>query len=49
MKLQLLPPLFKLFNTSTFLSSINHNSCPVLDSEEIKKQEQEDAIGKLYP
>tara|TARA_A100001035_G_scaffold183338_1_gene145973 strand:- start:119 stop:268 length:150 start_codon:yes stop_codon:yes gene_type:complete len=49
MKLQLLPPLFKLFNTSTFLSSLNQNSCPVLDAEEIKKQEQKEAIKKLYP
>ena len=49
MKRLLLPPLFKLFNKSTFLSSLNQNSCPVLDSEEIKKQEQKDAIEKLYP
>jgi len=49
LKLQLLPPLFKLFNKSTFLSSLNQNSCPVLDAEEIKKQEQKEAIEKLYP
>jgi len=49
MKRLLLTPFFKLFNKSTFLSSLNQNSCPVLDSEEIKKQEQKDAIGKLYP
>jgi len=48
MKNLLLAPLFKLFNKSTFLSSLNQNSCPVLDAEEIKKQEQKDAIRKLY-
>tara|TARA_B100001248_G_scaffold99614_1_gene74045 strand:- start:261 stop:410 length:150 start_codon:yes stop_codon:yes gene_type:complete len=45
----LLPPLFKLFNKGTFLSSLNQNSCPVLDAEEIKKQEQKEAIERLYP
>jgi len=49
LKLQLLPPLFKLFNKSTFLSSLNQNSCPVLDAEDIKKQEQKEAIERLYP
>jgi len=49
LKLQLLPPLFKLFNKSTFLSSLNQNTCPVLDAEEIKKQEQKKAIERLYP
>jgi len=49
MKLQLLPPLFKIFNKSTFLSSLNQNTCPVLDAEEIKKQEQQEAIERLYP
>jgi len=49
MKLKLLPPLFKLINKSTFLSSLNQNTCPVLDSEEIKKQEQKEAIERLYP
>ena len=38
MKLQLLPPLFKLFNKSSFFASLNQNTCPVLDAEEIKKQ-----------
>ena len=45
----LLPPLFKLFNKSTFFSSLNQNTCPVLDVEEIKKQEQKEAIDKLFP
>ena len=45
----LLPPIFKLFKKSTFFSSLNQNSCPVLDAEEIKKQEQKEAIKKLYP
>jgi len=49
LKLQLLPPLFKLFNKSTFFSSLNQNNCPVLDAEEIKKQEQKEAIERLYP
>jgi len=49
LKLQLLPPLFKLFNKSTFFSSLNQNSCPVLDAEDIKKQEQKEAIERLYP
>jgi len=49
LKLQLLPPLFKLFNKSTFFSSLNQNTCPVLDAEDIKKQEQKEAIERLYP
>jgi hypothetical protein len=49
MKRLLLAPIFKLFNKSTFLSSLSQNSCPVLDAEEIKKQEQKEAIEKLYP
>jgi len=49
MKRLLLASLFKLFKKSAFLSSLNQNSCPVLDAEEIKKQEQKDAIRKLYP
>jgi len=49
LKLQLLPPLFKLFNKSSFFASLNHNTCPILDDEEIKKQEQKEAIDKLYP
>jgi len=49
LKLQLLPPIFKLFNKSTFFSSLNQNTCPVLDAEEIKKQEQKEAIERLYP
>jgi hypothetical protein len=44
-----LAPQFKIFNKSTFLSSLNQNSCPVLDAEEIKKQEQKEAIERLYP
>jgi len=49
LKLQLLPPFFKLFNKSTFFSSLNQNTCPVLDAEEIKKQEQKESIERLYP
>tara|TARA_B100000886_G_scaffold124301_1_gene83743 strand:- start:230 stop:379 length:150 start_codon:yes stop_codon:yes gene_type:complete len=49
LKLQLLPPLFKQFNKSTFFSSLNQNTCPVLDADEIKKEEQKEAIERLYP
>ena len=49
MKRFLLPPLFKLFKKSTFLSSLNQNTCPVLDAEDVKKQEQKEAIERLYP
>jgi len=49
MKNLLLKPLFKLFKKSTFLLSLNQNSCPVLDAEDIKKQEQKEAIERLYP
>ena len=49
MKRLLLAPVFKLFNKRTFLSSLNQNSCPVLDAEEIKKKEQKKAIDKLFP
>ena len=49
MKRLLLPPLFKLFNKSSFFASLNQNTCPVLDAEEIKRQEQKEAIDKLYP
>jgi len=49
MKRLLLATVFKLFNKRTFLSSLNQNSCPVLDAEDIKKQEQKEAIERLYP
>ena len=49
MKLLLLTPIFILFKKSTFFSSLNQNTCPVYDAEEIKKQEQQEAIKKLYP
>jgi len=44
----LLTPIFKRFKKSAFFSSLNQNTCPVYDAEEIKKKEQE-AIKKLYP
>ena len=47
MKLLLLTPIFKRFKKSTFFSSLNQNTCPVYDAEEIKKQEQQKAIPKL--
>ena len=49
MKRLLLTPIFKRFKKSVFFSSLNQNSCPVYDAEEIKKKEQLEAIKKLYP
>ena len=49
MKRLLLTPIFKRFKKSVFFSSLNQNSCTVYDAEEIKKQEQQEAIKKLYP
>ena len=49
MKRLLLTPLFKRFKKSSFFSSLYQNTCPVYDAEEIKNQEQKEAINKLYP
>ena len=49
MKLFLSTPIFKTFKRRTFFSSLEQNNCPVYDTEEIKKQEQKEAIKKLYP
>ena len=49
MKCLLLTPIFKRFRKSAFFSSLNQNTCPIYDAEEIKKQEQQEAIKKLYP
>ena len=49
MKLFFLTPIFKAFKKRTFFSSLEQNNCPVYDAEEIKKQEQKEAIKKLYP
>ena len=49
MKLLLLTPIFNCFKKSTFFSSLNQNTCPIYDAEEIKKKEQQEAIRKLYP
>ena len=49
MKRILLTPLFKRFKKSLFFLSLNQNTCPVNDAEEIQKQEQKEAIEKLYP
>jgi len=49
MKRLLLTPIFKRFKKSAFFLSLYQNTCPVYDSEEIKKQEQQEAIRKLYP
>ena len=48
MKPLLLTHLFKILNRVLF-SSLNQNTCPVYDAQEIKKQEQKEAIEKLYP
>tara|TARA_B100001057_G_C22700307_1_gene891424 strand:- start:282 stop:431 length:150 start_codon:yes stop_codon:yes gene_type:complete len=49
MKGILIIPKFKSFKRSTFFSSLCQNSCPVIDAEEVNKQEQKDAIKRLYP
>ena len=49
MRSLLLTPIFKRFKKSAFFSSLNQNTCPVYDAAEIKKQEQQEAIKKLYP
>ena len=49
MKRLLLTPTYRRFKKSAFFSSLNQNNCPVCDAEEIKKQEQTEAINKLYP
>jgi len=38
MKRLLLPPIFKRFKKSAFFSSLNQNTCPVYDAEEIKNE-----------
>ena len=45
----LLTPIFKRFKKSAFFSPLNQNTCPVYDAEEIIKQQQQEAIKKLYP
>ena len=49
MRSLLLTPIFKSFKKSAFFSWLNQNTCPVYDAAEIKKQEQQEAIKKLYP
>ncbi len=39
MKRLLLTPFFKRFKKSVFFSSLNQNTCPLYDAEEIQKQE----------
>ena len=48
MKRLLLTPIFKRFKKNSFFSSLNQNTCPVNDAEEIKEQDQKEAINKLY-
>ena len=45
----LITPIFKPFKKRTFFSSLNQNTCPVYDTEDIKKKEQKEAIEKLQP
>ena len=49
MKRFLLTPIFKAFKRRTFFLSLEQNNCPIYDAEEINKQEQKEAIKKLYP
>ena len=44
----LLTSIFTNFKRRTFLSSLKHNNCAVYDAKGIKKQEQIEAIKKLY-
>ena len=48
MKRFLITPKFKAFKTRTFFSSLEQNNCPVYYDKNIKKQEQKEAIKKLY-
>ena len=47
MKRLLLTPILKRFRKSAFFSSLNQNTCPIYDTEDIKKQEQQEAIKKI--
>ena len=49
MKRFLLTPIFKNFKRRTFFSSLEQNNCPVYGAKNIKKQEQKEAIERLYP
>ena len=49
MKRLLLTPIFKRFKKRTFFLSLNQNTSPVYDTEELKKEEQKEAIERLYP
>ena len=49
MKRLLLTPIFKRFKKSAFFSSLNQNTFSLYNAAEIKKQEQQEAIKKLYP
>ena len=37
------------FKMKTFFLSLEQINCPVYEAKEIKKQEQKEAIKKLYP
>ena len=38
MKRLLLTPIFKRFNKNAFFSSLNQNTCPVYDADELKNK-----------
>ena len=40
--------IFKPYKKSALFTSLNQNTCTVYDAQEIKKQEQKEAIEKLY-
>ena len=42
-------PIFKRFKKIAFFLSLNQNTCPIYDAEEMRKQEQQEDIKKLYP
>ena len=48
MKRLLLTPLFKRFKKSVFFSSLNQNTCPVYDAEEIKKNKNKKKLLRSY-
>ena len=49
MKRFFLTPIFKAFKKRTFVSALEQNNCPVYEAKDLKKQEQKEAIKKLYP
>ena len=46
MKSLLLTPIFKRFKKSAFFSSLNQNTCPVYDAEEIKNKNKKKLLKR---